>query len=263
EDEPPQKRPRKSRERSTRNLDSDLKHVVDLACVHFKCIVATSNPFPEISGDIDSMVVQAVENACRQSQIEVDLGRNERDLIKDRIFQLRGQLKEIARRHLANAYGFKSLADCLGYTTNELEQVKQANRELVGQLLKKSAFAYLDPSNRTQPGTMYKHPLIAKLIILRWFTDSRAEGVRYRKYFDPLPLPLLAFVLTAIQCAIDEWATGEHSGVKFQGAKYADVYQHHLKNLDGWKKFNETTNDNALERLRRDLLETARYVFGI
>ncbi|KAI6039501.1 hypothetical protein EDC04DRAFT_2603161 [Pisolithus marmoratus] len=90
-----------------------------------------------------------------------------------------------------------------------------------------------------------------------WFMDSRAEGICYHKYFNPLPLPLLAFILTAIQCAIDEWATGEHSGVKFQGAKYADIYQHHLKNLDGWKKFNETMNDNALERLWCDLLETA------
>ncbi|KAI6095622.1 hypothetical protein F5141DRAFT_1068169 [Pisolithus sp. B1] len=111
-------------------------------------------------------------------------------------------------------------------------QVKQANHALVGQLLKKSAFAYLDTSDHAKPGTMYKHPLIAKLIILWWFTDSRAEGVHYWEYFDPLPLLLLTFVLTAIQCAIDEWATGEHSVVKFQVVKYADVYQHHLKNLE-------------------------------
>ncbi|KAI6011483.1 hypothetical protein EDC04DRAFT_2609882 [Pisolithus marmoratus] len=175
-----------------------------------------SNPFPKISGDIDLM-------------IEVDLGHNEWDLVQ-------------------------SLDDCLGYTTNELEQVKQANCELVGQLLKTSAFAYLDPSNCTQPGTMYKHPLITKLTILWWFMDS---SVHYHKYFDPLPLPLLAFILTMIQCAIDEWAIGEHLGVKFQGAKYADIYQHHLKDMVGWKKFNETTNNNALERLWHDLLDTA------
>ncbi|KAI6004571.1 hypothetical protein EDC04DRAFT_2908102 [Pisolithus marmoratus] len=60
-----------------------------------------------------------------------------------------------------------------------------------------------------------------------------------------------------IQCAIDEWATGEHSIVKFQAVKYVDVYQHHVKNLESLQGFNEMTNSNMLGRLQCDLLEAA------
>lgn len=45
---------------------------------------------------------------------------------------------------------------------------------------------------------MYKQLLIAKVIALQWFGDKKAVGIHYHKYFNPLPVQLLAFILTAV-----------------------------------------------------------------
>ena len=123
-------------------------------------------------------------------------------------------MKDIARAHVHIAYGFKDLSDCIGPSKHAKEETKAENRNLVSTLLEKSVFAYLvhvfiscvtfltgkqNPSNHMQPGTMYKQPLIAKIIALQWFGDKKAVGIRYPQYFNPLTVQLLAFVLTAVR----------------------------------------------------------------
>jgi len=78
----PGKRPRRDHDRSTCNLDADIKHVIDLAYLHFKCIVSTMDTFLEVSGEVDALVVKAVAKACEQSNIEVELGPVEAGLMR-------------------------------------------------------------------------------------------------------------------------------------------------------------------------------------
>ena len=47
---------------------------MELAYIHFKCIVSTSDAFPEVSGDVDTLVVKALAKACEQSNSEMELG---------------------------------------------------------------------------------------------------------------------------------------------------------------------------------------------
>ena len=54
---------------------------MELAYIHFKCIVSTSDAFPEVSGDVDTLVVKALAKACEQSNSEMELGPVEAGLV--------------------------------------------------------------------------------------------------------------------------------------------------------------------------------------
>ncbi|KAH7919794.1 hypothetical protein BV22DRAFT_1133585 [Leucogyrophana mollusca] len=109
---------------------------------------------------------------------------------------------------------------------------------------------------------MYKQKIIAKIIITQWFTNLQADGIRYAEYFTPFPLNTIAFVCTAIECAIDEWSTGERKQVDFNGKKYEKVYNRHMKNLNGWKKFSVSAGVNLAQQVLDELLNTARQRAG-
>ncbi|KAG2116974.1 hypothetical protein DEU56DRAFT_748137, partial [Suillus clintonianus] len=79
-------------------------------------------------------------------------------------------------------------------------------------------------------------------------------------YFDPLPVELLALILTAIKCCIDKWITGVKEDIKFSLATYSPVYQVHLNSLQ-W--FDEHTNAyNLLAKIGINILDLVRYVPG-
>jgi hypothetical protein len=44
---------------------------------------------------------------------------------------------------------------------------------------------------------MYYHSIIQKAINAMWFQNKRDEGVSFTEMFKPIPVPALAFVLTA------------------------------------------------------------------
>ena len=121
--------------------------------------LTTLDAFPEVSGEVDSLIVKACAKACEESNIEVELGPVEAALmrimysmvpslthaskIKDQICQLHGQVKDIAHAHVRISYGFKDLSDCIRLTEHAKEQTKAENCQLVSMLLEKLAFAYL------------------------------------------------------------------------------------------------------------------------
>ncbi|KAH9056327.1 hypothetical protein EDB87DRAFT_1532126, partial [Lactarius vividus] len=54
----------------------------------------------------------------------------------------------------------------------------------------------------------YRHPLIQQAFNVTWFRNSADDGVIYREHFSPVPVPAIAFILTVIDCYIDEWTDG-------------------------------------------------------
>ena len=86
--------------------------MIDLAYIHFKCLLSTLDAFPEVSGEVDALVVKALAKACEKSNTEVELGPVKAGLmhimysmvpslthaskIKDWICQLHGQVKDNA-----------------------------------------------------------------------------------------------------------------------------------------------------------------------
>jgi len=49
-----------------------------------------------------------------------------------------------------------------------------------------------------------------------WFNNRTDEGIIYSDLFDPMPVPAIALIITAVECSIDEWATGTNVDVAFR-----------------------------------------------
>ncbi|KAF8120118.1 hypothetical protein EV363DRAFT_1192076 [Boletus edulis] len=186
------------------------------------------------------------------------------DQVKARVPQLRGQVKTLACEKVKSAYGFMDPQESGDGGPRGQVNVVEANRTLVEALKHKSTFAYLDPRDRSIPNSMYRNPLILKLIKTVWFCDVHADGVRFTRYFSPFPVQVVAFVLTAIECAIDEWSTGTLKKHNFEGKRYSAVYARHLKDLELWTAFSEQyarTNPGGKDlaaELLMELLQKAR-----
>ncbi|KAI6038725.1 hypothetical protein EDC04DRAFT_3018590 [Pisolithus marmoratus] len=65
-----------------------------------------------------------------------------------------------------------------------------------------------------------------------WFANKHDEGIMFLEHFKPFPYPTLALVLTAIECCIDEWATGKQGNISFTTQEYHSVYEAYLKCLE-------------------------------
>ncbi|KAG6376830.1 hypothetical protein JVT61DRAFT_1856 [Boletus reticuloceps] len=277
------KKSKRGRERSAQDLSMDTQAVLKVAYSHFKCKLATVNPFPDVSGGIEDFILESISVAREQTALTVTMGFQEINLVsmrydlrkcmltmalgqvKARVPQLRGQVKSLACDKVKAAYGFIDPQENGDGASRVDANMIEANRLLVEALKYKSTFAYLDPRDRSVPNSMYRNPLILKVIKTVWFSDVHADGVRFgTQYFSPLPVKVIAFVLTAIECAIDEWSTGTPKKHNFEGKKYSAVYVRHLKDLELWSTFSEKyarTNpgrkDLAAELLR-ELLQKAR-----
>ncbi|KAG1791926.1 uncharacterized protein HD556DRAFT_1240024, partial [Suillus plorans] len=92
---------------------------------------------------------------------------------------------------------------------------------------------------------IYKTELIQSAVNDMWFVNRSDEGVIHSRYFEPLPVEIIALILTAIEYCIDEWITRVKEDIKFSAATYSPVYQVHLTSL---QRFNEWTSaDNILD----------------
>ena len=49
----------------------------------------------------------------------------------------------------------------------------------------------------------YRHPIIQKAIDITWFRSVIDVGLLYRNHFSPLPVPAIAFILTAVRAIFD------------------------------------------------------------
>ncbi|KAF9013427.1 hypothetical protein BDQ17DRAFT_1321270 [Cyathus striatus] len=150
-------------------------------------------------------------------------------------------------------YGFSSTGSVLATSSN---------CQLCQMLLAKSAFHYWHPKK-------YKgycqHTIVLNVLHETWYSNRNADGITYDGYFNPLPLPCLALIFTAVHLTFSE---------KVVEMKYCA----HLKDLETWsdlnplitkkicKKFSESAHQStgvtneALEepQLIGDLLDQAQ-----
>ena len=49
----------------------------------------------------------------------------------------------------------------------------------------------------------YEHPMIHKAINVTWFRNVIDVGLAFRKHFSPIPVPAIAFILTAVRSIFD------------------------------------------------------------
>lgn len=118
-------------------------------------------------------------------------------------------LKDAARTHFKEYYKFKK---------GEAEETKTYNKELRATLLSDDAFHY-KVSLRGQltcrscltfpifqdfeAGVGYaESPIIADIIETALFEDVSGYGVKFSNYFKPIPLNLLALVITIVRMSL-------------------------------------------------------------
>lgn len=126
---------------------------------------------------------------------------------------------------------------------------------------------------------LFRHLAIWKVFCKVWFNDKEeSEGVTHPQYFaDGTSLVTMALVATAvgylhclmsdplnpecqIECAIDEFKTGEYKPITFSVKAYEPVFNRHLQTLRNWQAFSVRTGSNVTTLVQSELLAYARYV---
>ncbi|KAF8504078.1 hypothetical protein JB92DRAFT_2738765, partial [Gautieria morchelliformis] len=103
---------------------------------------------------------------------------------------------------------------------------------------------------------LFENPCLIHILQTQWFADPHDEGVAFHLYFNPVPLPTMALVFTAIENCIDEWKDGQLKAVDFTEKAYRDKYLAHLANLKRWRE--HTQGKNLLARMQQRLHDEAR-----
>ncbi|KAJ7711455.1 hypothetical protein B0H16DRAFT_1480359 [Mycena metata] len=137
------------------------------------------------------------------------------ELVLRRGPQMRGELKTKVRALVEIVFGFES-----GQNKKHVQKNRQCAEELKDGL----GFCYKEsPTNVVERKGLYKAKIIQKS------HPPRGVGPIF-------PKPAFALVLTAIECAIGEWATRIKTEIPFTSADYRSVYQEHLRCLNDFEK---------------------------
>ncbi|KAG1750036.1 uncharacterized protein EDB91DRAFT_1244629 [Suillus paluster] len=201
------------------DFDEISKEILGTVTSIFRCLIVTRAPFPDGVAVEMRLAKEAWHEACEIKGIQVKLTPPAVKMLLLRISH------EVIRK----------------------------NRDLAESLKGGSAFAFKDWMSKTG---IYKSELLQDSINIMWFANQNDEGIIYHKYFNPIPVEVVALVLTAIECCIDEWLQGLKEDIKFTLATYASIYQAHFDSLQCFHK--HMAPYKLLERLCDSLHDRAR-----
>ncbi|KAG1784954.1 uncharacterized protein HD556DRAFT_1250576, partial [Suillus plorans] len=214
----------------------------------YRCLVVTREPFPQTLISETLLAKEAWREASKLAGLTIQLTPSLVKMMTRRTSQVRGELKTKMRALTASFFGFR---------TSQSIATMTHNRDLAESLKDGTCFVFKDWEKKSG---IYKTGLIQSAVNDMWFANRNDEGVIYSKYFDPLPVKLLALILTAIECCLDEWITGMKEDIKFSSTAYTPVYLVHLSSL---QRFDERTSHyKLLEKIRVNILDVAQYVGG-
>jgi hypothetical protein len=120
-------------------------------------------------------------------------------------------------------------------------------------LLRDRSFVYYEPNPDETLHHPYRHPAIQKAINITWFRTVIDVGLVFKKHFSPLPVPAIAYIITAIECCIDEWSDGKRRETSWEEERFKTVYQSHLHSLNDFRK----RGDDVFEQFRYRLCKEA------
>ncbi|KAG1897052.1 uncharacterized protein F5891DRAFT_1051148 [Suillus fuscotomentosus] len=229
------------------DFDDVSKEILGTAACIFWCLIVSQAPFPENIAVETQLAKEAWHEACQIKGINVKLTPSGVKMLLTHTSQVRGELKTKMRSLTASFFGFRS--------SNSNDVIRQ-NRDLAESLKDGSVFAFKDWKSKKG---IYKTELLQLGINIMWFTNRHDEGVIHHKYFNPMPVEVIALVLTTIECCIDEWLQGLKEDIKFTSATYGTVYHGHFCSL---QRFDERTAPyKLLDKIRVNLHDVARCVY--
>ncbi|KAJ7100313.1 hypothetical protein C8R43DRAFT_851793, partial [Mycena crocata] len=240
-----------------KDYDDLTQELISFANTWFRCLLATQDGFPEHIVEAE-MVNLSWNKSCEELGVKMRLTPDIAKLIARRGPQMRGELKTKVRSLCELVFGFES---------GQNKKNVRKNRQLAEDVKEGFGYAYevndaqKFPADASQRKGLYKAKIIQKSVNLMWFNNRRDEGATHPELFGPaFPKPAFALVLAAIECAIDEWATGIKTDVPFTAADYRSVYQDHLKALDEFEK--HTTPRNILGNILTRVHNIGRFHSG-
>ncbi|KAJ7112493.1 hypothetical protein C8R44DRAFT_564975, partial [Mycena epipterygia] len=203
-----------------KDYDDTTQELVSITNTWFRCLLATRDGFPDHTKEAELLKL-AWSKACEELQVSMQITPDIAKLVTRRGSQMRGELKTKMRSLTELVFGFES---------GQNKKNVQKNRQLAEDLKDGLGFCYKEfPAVAAKRKGLYKAPIIQKSANLMWFNNRRDEGATHPELFGPaLPKPAFALILSAIECSIDEWATGIKTDVPFTAADYRSVYQEHL-----------------------------------
>ncbi|KAJ7235768.1 hypothetical protein C8J57DRAFT_1088707, partial [Mycena rebaudengoi] len=211
-----------------RDYDDVTQELLAVAITWYRCLISTCDAFPDHETERE-FAVQAWAKACEELKVAMPLEPTLAKLITKRGSQVRGELKTKVRAIVELVFGFES-----GQNKKNLRK----NRQLAEDLKDGYGYCYRDdPSDPNRRKGLYKAKIIQKCANVMWFANRKDEGAMYPELFGPIfPRPAFAFILTVLDCGIDEWTTGTKTEVPFTAADYHSVYLEHLMCLDQYAK---------------------------
>ncbi|KAI5980544.1 hypothetical protein EDD15DRAFT_2121324, partial [Pisolithus albus] len=209
-----------------KDYDDMTQEFVTAAVAEYRARLCAQSPMPDHSQE-SSLLAASWAKACQVTGVKLTRSPDISKLITSCGSQVRGELKTKLRPLVEVMFGFHS---------SQSKSAIKKNRSLAEALKEGTNFAFKVKDRRG----FLKAPLIQKIINTMWFANKHDEGVMFPEHFKPFPYPTLALVLTAIECCIDEWATGKRGDIPFTTQEYRPVYEAYLKCL---QDFDYATKD--------------------
>ncbi|KAJ3558866.1 hypothetical protein NP233_g11411 [Leucocoprinus birnbaumii] len=118
------------------------------------------------------------------------------------------------------------------------------NRDLAKFLCSKLRFTYQDTIKKTG---IYQNKIISNTLNAVVFKHKKDGGIIHEDLFRDANVRPIALILTAVECALDEWNTGKHEKIMFMATEYELKYKNHVADL---KDLNE---ESSHARVQTDL----------
>ncbi|KAF8505173.1 hypothetical protein JB92DRAFT_3098557 [Gautieria morchelliformis] len=231
-----------------KDFDPEFHSTIHLACRYYQVILCTHEPFP-LENEQDRYLREAWQLACAEHEVNLKANRDVLNLVKQRGSQVQGEVKRHARPVTTGHYKFDDRDD-------HVYQDQLA--ALVRELTMNHGILFKDHEVRMG---LFENPCTARILRAQWFADAHAEGISFHAYFNPIPLPTLALLFTAIENCVDEWKDGRFRSIDFTEKLYREKYQSYLTNLGTWG--DHAQGWHILARLQKCLHDKARTLSGV
>ncbi|KAH9900750.1 hypothetical protein C8Q73DRAFT_618047, partial [Cubamyces lactineus] len=228
----PGRRPRQG------DYEADAQEVLKLAINLYKSRLCREDAYPTRLTE-KTWARNAWFEATEQLQIQLSPTSEVIHIIIRYSWNLRGEIKSIARSCIAGAYGFKPITTAAATLYN---------RNCAAMLRLGRTFTYetIGTTEDEHEGIYETH--VVQTVINRVFYKSPDDdGVVLDKqqhaHHRPFPLRGVALILAAVQCAIDEWDSGLHTNVSFSENTYKLVYIDHVQEL---QQYDQMSGDDHI-----------------
>ncbi|GJE90517.1 hypothetical protein PsYK624_066570 [Phanerochaete sordida] len=166
--------------------------------------------------------------------------------ISKRVSSVRSHLRDTVRSAVPRAYNLDDkVAD---------DGVADANKVQVLRLLRGAPklFGYKDHESDT-PAVFAEVPILMSSLQQELFSSPTDIGPEFADMFDPMPIPVLALLLTCVEYGLDSWSAGRlDSSHAFRTSDYRSKYDAHR----GWLvKDWEAMAPDIVKAIRHEMYE--------